>query len=165
MAIKGQGPVAAVSHGLAHQFMCAAAMVGGHVAANYNEVVMQVVMHPVTNVAMMGMAAWCWFEGDKSWLKRRGELAASFEKVSMRSLMAAAGLGMMIMHIPGQSHYMMNGEMQSRAEADAWLAKQSPEMQENIRDGAGRLKMPVDEYIQKKICGQKNLPPEPRGIK
>lgn len=163
-ALKGRSPVAAASHGLAHQFMCAAAMAAGHVAANYNDVAMQIVMHPVTNAAMMGVAAWCWFRGDKDWVKRRGELASNFEKVSMRSLIAAAGLGMMAMHIPGQSHSMMGHEAHASSEAEAWLEKQSPEIQENIRDGAERLRMPLGEYIKRQICGQQK-PTEPRGVK
>ena len=163
--IKSRSPVAAASHGLAHQFMCAGAMAGGHVAANYNEVAMQVIMHPATNVAMMGMAAWCWWRGDKSWLNRRSELASTFEKVSMRSLIATAGLGMMVMHIPGQSNHMAAHEIQGHAETQMWLSKQSPDMQAMIRDSANRMKIPVEEYIEKSICGQKSLPLEPRGAR
>ncbi len=160
IAIKGRSPVAAASHGLVHQFMCAAAMVGGHVAANYSEIAMKVVMHPVTNMAMMGMAAWCWYEGDKHWIKRRGELASAFEKVSIRSLIAATGLGMMAMHVPGYSHELHEHQMHGSSQ-QAWFERQSAEQKRTIIGNAKAMNMPLDKYLNN-LCGQ-TVPPQPKG--
>lgn len=112
---KGEGaasPTAlrAVFNGLAHQLMCVGIMTAGHIASNHSQTAANVMSHAATNIALMGLALWCGYRGDRGWRQNRGPLASAFEKAGARGLIAAAALGMAAMHIPGVGMHASHGQ-------------------------------------------------------